>query len=222
MNFVVKFTEDPVNFAKFLRPPFLVEHLLWLLLGSFPGCQSMWYFSRNTICFRMNIIFFNDARYVRDGFFSWQGHLSFFLPGGQRHSSNAYAYIQKTPYFQRFFWEISSPFFFRLNKKYHYFWKEEIPSFQILQKRMLCRGIFLEIPSFQNIWKKYLISRYFSKRLFLSFVSKDKIKFSGKSNIIFLDNTRKIISQCNFFGKIIFSKHLEKKYGFLCSDVKWL
>ena len=170
----------------------------------------------------MNIIFFNDARDVRDGFFSWQGHLSFFFPGGQRHGSNAYAYIQKTPYFQRFFWEISSPFFFCLNKKYHYFWKEEIPSFQILQKRMLCRGIFLEIPSFQNIWKKYLISRYFLKRFFLSFVSKDKIKFSGKSNIIFLDNTRKIISQCNFFGKIIFSKHLEKKYGFSCSDVNWL
>ena len=41
----------PVNFAKFLRTPFLVEHLWWLLLGPFLLCQWMWYFSRN----RMNL-----------------------------------------------------------------------------------------------------------------------------------------------------------------------
>ena len=35
--------------------------------------------------------------------------------------------------------------------------------------------------------------------------------FSGKRNIIFHDNTRKIIFQRNFFGKTIFSEHLEKE-----------
>ena len=38
-----------------------------------------------------------------------------------------------------------------------------------------------------------------------------KIIFSGKENIIFPDNTRKIIFQRNFFGKTIFSGRLEKE-----------
>ena len=69
----------PVNFEKSLRTPFLVEHLRWLLLGPFIGCQWMWYFSRNTIFSRMNIIFFCD---VGDAtlrcIFSGQEHLCFF------------------------------------------------------------------------------------------------------------------------------------------------
>ena len=51
----------PVNFAKFLRTPFLLEHLRWLLLELFLGRQSVWYFSRNTIFPRMNVIFFSGA-----------------------------------------------------------------------------------------------------------------------------------------------------------------
>ena len=35
--------------------------------------------------------------------------------------------------------------------------------------------------------------------------------FSGKRNIIFPHNTKKIIFQYNFFGKAIFSEHLEKE-----------
>ena len=35
--------------------------------------------------------------------------------------------------------------------------------------------------------------------------------FSVKRNIMFPDHTRKTIFQCDFFGKIIFSKHLEKE-----------
>ena len=37
------------------------------------------------------------------------------------------------------------------------------------------------------------------------------IIFSEKRNIIFLDDTRKIIFQRDFFGNIIFSEHLEKE-----------
>ena len=61
----------PVDFAKFLRTPFLVEHLWWLLLGPFIGCQSMWYFSRNTIFSRMNIIFLVMLEMPPLGVFLW-------------------------------------------------------------------------------------------------------------------------------------------------------
>ena len=44
-----------------------------------------------------------------------------------------------------------------------------------------------------------------------------KIIFSGKGNIIFPDNTRKIIFQRNFFGKTIFSGRLEKEHMVFCA-----
>ena len=134
-----------------------------------------------------------------------------FLPGWQCHACNAYARIQKISYFHAFSIKIIF-FHFRLKKKYHIFWKKEIPSFQILQKRSCSGANFLERPSFQNIWRKYHISRYFFwKRSSFLLCLKNKIIFSGKRNIIFPDNTRKIIFQCDFFGKTIFSKHLEKE-----------
>ena len=73
----------PVNFVKFLRTPFLVEHLWWILLGPFLGCQSTWCFSLNAIFSRMNIIFLGDDRDVtlRPTFLR-QGHLCF-LPGAR-------------------------------------------------------------------------------------------------------------------------------------------
>ena len=40
-----------VNFAKFLKTPFIAEHLRWLLLGPFLGCQSNWCFIRNAAIF---------------------------------------------------------------------------------------------------------------------------------------------------------------------------
>ena len=73
----------PVNFAKFLRTPFLVEHLRWLLLGPFLGCRSTWCFRRNAVFSRMKIIFFGDAGDITFRFiFSGQGHLCFFAGGG--------------------------------------------------------------------------------------------------------------------------------------------
>ena len=76
----------PVIFAKFLRTLFLVEHLWWLLLGPFLGCQSKWCFSRNAIFSRMNIIFFSDAGDVTlRCIFSGQGHVCFFARGGGKY-----------------------------------------------------------------------------------------------------------------------------------------
>ena len=49
------------------------------------------------------------------------------------------------------------------------------------------------------------------ERSFFIFRPKNKIIFLEKRNIIFPDNTtRKVISQCDFFGKTIFSEHLKK------------
>ena len=92
------------------------------------------------------------------------------------------------------------------------FFRGNKPSFQIIQEISYCRQIFLKRPSFQNIWRKYHISMYFFReRSSFIFCLKNKIIFSGKRNIIFPDNTRKIIFQCSFFGKTIFSGHLENK-----------
>ena len=99
---------------------------------------------------------------------------------------------------------------------------EKIPSFQIIQERSYSSAIFLKRPSFQNIWRKYLISMYVFFRERSSFILrlKNKIIFSGKPNIIFPDYIKEIILQCTFFGKIIFWGDLEKrKYGLLCSGI---
>ena len=72
----------PVNFVKFLRTPLLVEHLWWLLLGHFLGCQSTWCFSWNAIFSRMNVIFLGDAGDVTlRCTFLGQGDLYFFAGG---------------------------------------------------------------------------------------------------------------------------------------------
>ena len=52
---------------------------------------------------------------------------------------------------------------------------------------------------------------HFFEKESVIFRLKNKIIFSGKRNIISPDDTRKVIFQCDFFGKIIFSKHLEKE-----------
>ena len=70
------------------------------------------------------------------------------------------------------------------------FWKDYL--FRTFEENIIFPGIFWERSSFLLCLK-------------------NKIIFLGKRNIIFPDNTRKIIFQCNFFGKTIFSKHSEKE-----------
>ena len=57
---------------------------------------------------------------------------------------------------------------------------------------------------------------FFREILSFIFRLKNKIIFSGKRNIVFPDNTRKILFQCDFFGKTIFSGRLEKENMVFC------
>ena len=78
--------------------------------------------------------------------------------------------------------------------------------------------IFLGKRKFElyRIYRKYHVSMYFLKRVIPHFPSKEKISYfrgkelSGKRNTIFLDNTRKIIFQCNFFLKDHLFRTFEK------------
>ena len=65
-----------------------------------------------------------------------------------------------------------------------------------------------EIPSLRNIQKTYF--HVFFEKDHLSFsVRRKNIIFLGKRNAIFPDDRRKVIFQCDFFGKTIFSEHLK-------------
>ena len=151
----------PVNFAKFLRTPFLVEDLRWLCIGPFLGCQSIWYFSRNTIFSRMNIVFFSDAGDVTPRcIFSGQEHLSF-SRRGQCHACVAYTYIWKYHVSMRFLIKLiffhfpskEKKSYFPEKKKYHLsrYYKEDSVQVRISWKDNLFRtfeenifpGIFL-------------------------------------------------------------------------------
>ena len=80
------------------------------------------------------------------------------------------------------------------------------------------------IPAQFFFFGKTIISCFhvlFWGRSYFIFGLKNKIIFLGKRNIIFPDNTtRKIIFQCDFFGKAIFSEHLEKENMFFCVVMK--
>ena len=51
---------------------------------------------------------------------------------------------------------------------------------------------------------------YFLRKIIFDFPSVKKNHILGKKNAILPDDARKIIVQCDFFGKIIFSEHSEK------------
>ena len=143
----------PVNFAKFLRTPFLVEDLRWLRIGPFLGCQSIWYFSRITIFSRMNIIFFGDAGDVTPRcIFSGQEHLSF-SRRGQCHACNAYAYIRKYHVSMRFLIKIIF-FHFPPKEKISYFLEKRNTIFRDMTKKIVFRCEFLGKTIFSEYLKK--------------------------------------------------------------------
>ena len=160
----------------------------------------------------MNIIFFSDAgNFTFKYIFSGVDYLCFFSPKGNIIYEHLYIYTENIM-FPCIFWERSS-FIFLLKEKYHIFWGKKVPSLQILQNRSYSSVSFLERPSFQNIWRKH-ISCIFLRNITFLFRLKNKIIFSGKTNIIFPNNTRKTIFQYDFWKK----KNLKKEIWFF---VQW-
>ena len=133
--------------------------------------------------------------------------LIFFDRGTWRHVCNTHTCTQKISYFHVFLEKshLSLP---ARGKKY--FFGKKIPSFQIMQG---CSGATLfEKTIFSESLKKISYFHvFFWERSSFIFRLRCKIIFSGKRNIIFPDNTRKIIFQRDFFGKTIFSGCLEKE-----------
>ena len=79
-------------------------------------------------------------------------------------------------------------------------------------RKIMCRrGSFWKDHLFRRPEEKIIFSCIFQERLSFIFRLTCKIIFSGKRNIIFPDNTRKIIFRRNFFGKTIFSGLPEKE-----------
>ena len=52
-------------------------------------------------------------------------------------------------------------------EKISHFWEKEMPSLLVIQERSYSSAIFLEAPSFQNIWKKKI--RFFVQCVLVSF-----------------------------------------------------
>ena len=102
-------------------------------------------------------------------------------------------------------------FHFQSKEKISYFRVKQIPSFQIIQERSYSSAIFLERPSFQNIWRKYRICMYFLRSMFFHFLSKEKISyFRVKKLSSFQIIQERSYSSVIFFGKTIFWEHLKK------------
>ena len=143
-----------MNFVKFLRKLFPVEHLRWLLLGPFLGCQSMWYFSKNTIFSRMNIIFFGDARDITPRcIFSGQGHPCFFLPGGNVMVLTPTRICRKYYISKRFLIKIIF-FHFPPKEKISYFLEKRNTIFPDITKKIMFRREFFGKTIFSEHLKK--------------------------------------------------------------------
>ena len=79
-------------------------------------------------------------------------------------------------------------------------------------RKIMCRhGPFWKDHLFRKFEENIIFPCIFSERSSFIFRPTCKIIFSGKRNIIFPNNTRKIIFQRTFFGKTILSGHLEKE-----------
>ena len=102
-------------------------------------------------------------------------------------------------------------------EKISYFLEKRNTVFPDIKKKTMFRRAFLGQTIFSEHLKKISYFQVFFEKDHLSLCIKNNIIFSGKRNIIFPDNTRKIIFQSDFFGKIIFSKHLEIENMVLCS-----
>ena len=163
----------------------------------------------------MNIIFSEISEISPLSVYFWEKIIFAFF--GRRIISYIwYLYIYtKLIMFPCIFWERSS-FIFRLKKNIMFSLKKNYHLSRYYEKDHISSEIILEKPSFQNIWRKHILMYFFffGERSSFLFRLTNNIIFLGKRNIIFPEKTRNIPFQCHFFGKIIFSEHLEKEIMF--------
>ena len=117
---------------------------------------------------------------------------------------------------------------------FHFPSKENLSHFQE-KRNTIFQDITKNTTPQHDFFGKTIFSKHLRKISYLhvffweissfNFRLKNKIIFSGWSSIVFPDNTRKIIFQCNFFGKNIFSEHVEKEimqwYNSIESRLAW-
>ena len=134
-----------------------------------------------------------------------------FLPGGQCHACNAYAYIQKISHFHAFLIKIIF-FHFPLKKIISYFQEKRNTIFPDITKKIMFRRQTFGKTIFSEHLKKISYFQVFFLEI-SSFLLclKNKNIFSGKRKIIFPGNTRKIMFQRDFFGNTIFLEHLQRE-----------
>ena len=139
----------------------------------------------------------------------------FFDRGTWRHVCNTHTCTQKISYFHVF---LEKSHLSLSAQRKNMFSGKKLPSFQIIQERSCDSKALFEKTIFSESLKKI---SYFCVFLWerSSFICRlrCKIIFSGKRNIIFLRNVRKIIFHHNLFGKTIFSGRLEKENVVFCA-----
>ena len=109
-------------------------------------------------------------------------------------------------------------FHFPSKRKISYFWVKRNTIFLDNRRKIISQYDFFGKTIFPEHLKKMSYLHVFLEKDNLSFsVQRKNIMFLGKKSTIFPHNTRKIIFWCGFFGKTIFSEHLQKENMFLCA-----
>ena len=130
-----------------------------------------------------------------------------YSPRGQCHICNTYAYIPKISYSHAFLLKII--FHFPPKEKISYFLEKINIILPDVTKKVVFRRQFFGKTIFSEHLKKTShFQVFFSERSSFLLCLKNENILLGKINT---DNTMKIIFQCDFSGKTIFSKHLEKE-----------
>ena len=108
-------------------------------------------------------------------------------------------------------------FHFLPREKRSCFWEKNTIFPDNTRKIMCGRVPFWKGHLFRKFEENIIFPCIFKERSSFIFRLRCKIIFSGKGNIIFPNNTRKMIFQHNFFGKTIFSGCLEKENMVFCA-----
>ena len=157
----------------------------------------------------MSIIFFSDVGNITlKCIFSGQDYPCSFGKRVISYLQHLYVYTEYI-IFAYIFWK-RSPFIFCPKKKY--FQEKRNNIFADITRKTIFQCDFFRKTIFSEHLKKIsYFYKLFGERSSFLFRLKNKIIFSGQRNIIFPDNTRKIIFQWDFFRKITFTEQLEKE-----------